>query len=153
MVYYLDTSALVKRYAREAGSAWVLDLCDASASHVIVVGLITKAELVAGLAAKQRSGTLPIAEFEAVERDIANDFLQQYQVVMVDRGTIDLAADLAKRCKLRGYDAVQLACALTLNSWLAALEVPALTFVTADRLLAQAATDEGLPIENPNLHT
>jgi predicted nucleic acid-binding protein len=32
-VYYLDTSALVKRYARESGTAWVLNLTTLAAGH------------------------------------------------------------------------------------------------------------------------
>ena len=152
MVYYLDTSALVKRYASEIGSPWMLSLFAPSAAHVFAIGLITKVELIAGLAAKQRNGNLSLAELQAVELDIANDFLQQYQIVTVDQATIDLATELAKRNHLRGYDAVQLACALTLNHLLTALGLPVLTFVTADKLLLQAAAHEGLATDNPNLH-
>ncbi len=33
--YYADSSALVKRYVTEMGSAWVKTLCDPAAGHVI----------------------------------------------------------------------------------------------------------------------
>ena len=49
-------------------------------------------------------------------------------------------------------DAVQLACTLTLNVALAGLELPALTFITADTRLLQAAEAEGLPADDPNQH-
>lgn len=84
--------------------------------------------------------------------DIANDFLQQYQAVTIDQTTIDLAADLAKRQHLRGYDAVQLSCALTLNTSITVLNLPALIFVSADTRLLKAATNEGLATDNPNQH-
>jgi len=32
-IYYLDTSALVKRYAQEPGTAWILSLTDVAAEH------------------------------------------------------------------------------------------------------------------------
>ncbi len=152
MLYYLDTSALVKRYVREAGSTWMLTLCASSPVHVFAVSLITKVELIAGLAAKQRNDNLSLAGFYAVELDIVNDFLLQYQTVIINQATIDFAADLAKRQYLRGYDAVQLACALTLNTSLTMTSLPALIFVSADTRLLQAATREGLTTDNPNQH-
>jgi uncharacterized protein len=152
MLYYLGTSALVKRYVREAGSAWILSLCSPSPVHIIAVSLITKAELIAGLAAKQRNGSLSLAEFQAVELDIASDFLQQYQTVTIDQATVNFAAELAKRNALRGYDAVQLACALSLNASLTTLNLPPLTFLSADARLLQAAIREDLPTDNPNQH-
>ena len=33
-VYYFDSSALVKRYAVEIGSSWVINLTDAQASNL-----------------------------------------------------------------------------------------------------------------------
>jgi predicted nucleic acid-binding protein len=48
-------------------------------------------------------------------------------------------------------DAVQLACALETRNKLAALEIPTLTFVSADTELLSMANAEGLSIENPNL--
>ena len=152
MLYYLDTSALEKRYARETGSSWMLSLCTPSPSHIIAVSLITRVELIAGLAAKQRNGSLSLAEFQAVELDIANDFLQQYQTVTIDQAIANFAAELAKRNALRGYDAIQLACALSLNASLTALNLPPLTFLSADARLLQAAVREGLTADNPNQH-
>jgi len=52
---------------------------------------------------------------------------------------------------LRAYDAVQLAGALEARNKLAALEIPTLTFVSADTELLSMAYAEGLGIENPNL--
>lgn len=36
-LYFLDTSALVKRYVAESGSAWVMALCDPASGHVVVI--------------------------------------------------------------------------------------------------------------------
>lgn len=70
----------------------------------------------------------------------------------IDQVLVDLAVELTKRQKLRGYDAVQLAAALTLNNVLTQTQAPSLTFVVADDDLLQAAQGEGLATDNPNLH-
>jgi hypothetical protein len=59
---------------------------------------------------------------------------------------------LAERHALRGYDAVQLAAALELQTVLTASGLPALTLVSADAELNAAAAAEGLTVEDPNLH-
>jgi hypothetical protein len=53
---------------------------------------------------------------------------------------------------LRGYDAIHLACALSLNATLTAGNATALIFVAADANLLAAAQAEGLATENPNDH-
>ena len=49
-------------------------------------------------------------------------------------------------------DAVQLAAGLTLNAILLQTQRPPLTFLSADVHLIQAAQNEGLTVDNPNLH-
>lgn len=56
--YYLDASALVKRYAPERGSAWIGEITDASMDCVILLSEITLAEVAAALAAKQRNSRI-----------------------------------------------------------------------------------------------
>jgi predicted nucleic acid-binding protein len=53
--YFLDASAVVKRYADEAGSAWVRQITDPQAQNTILLAEITLAEVTAALAAKQRA--------------------------------------------------------------------------------------------------
>jgi predicted nucleic acid-binding protein len=50
--YHLDASALVKRYAPEPGSDWVLEITEPTAGHTIILAEITLAEVAAALAAK-----------------------------------------------------------------------------------------------------
>lgn len=70
----------------------------------------------------------------------------------VGSALIDSAIQLTRRQKLRGYDAIHLACALALNKPLATNHLPPLTFVAADDNLLAAAQAEGLATENPNEH-
>jgi predicted nucleic acid-binding protein len=53
--FYLDASAVVKRYSPETGTAWVKALTDPIARHTIVLGEITLAEVAAAIAAKHRA--------------------------------------------------------------------------------------------------
>jgi len=68
--YYLDTSALVKRYAREQGSAWVRMLLDPSARHALYTIRLTGPELVAALARKARTGEMTTANAALVVADV-----------------------------------------------------------------------------------
>jgi predicted nucleic acid-binding protein len=53
--YFLDASALVKRYMTEASSKWVSQLTDPAANNTILIAEITMAEVAAALAAKHRA--------------------------------------------------------------------------------------------------
>ena len=151
-VFCLDASALAKRYVAEAGTSWVICLCQPSAGNTIATARISKAEAAAAFARKRRSGGLSQADYTGVLRDLSHDFAHQYLLVEIDQALVDLAVDLTKRQALRGYDAVQLAAALTLNSVLTQAQLPTLTFVAADDDLLKAARNEGLTTDNPNWH-
>jgi hypothetical protein len=57
---------------------------------------------------------------------------------------------VAETYGLRGYDAVQLAAALDVNTSYHAAGLPTITLISADAELNAAATSEGLTVENPN---
>ena len=152
MIFYLDTSALLKRHIQEVGSGWLATLAAPTTGNTFTTALITKVEAAAGLAAKFRQGGLLLADYQQAEQDLLHDFAYIYSFVDIDDPLVDLAADLAKRKKLRGYDAFQLAAGLTLNAILLQTQRPALTFLSADVHLIQAVQNEGLTVDNPNLH-
>lgn len=52
--YFLDSSALVKRYAAESGTAWVTGLLAPSAGHRLYVTRITGVETVAAITRKRK---------------------------------------------------------------------------------------------------
>jgi predicted nucleic acid-binding protein len=150
--YYLDSSALVKRYVAEIGTAWVTSLCAASSGHILYVARITGAEIVAALFRRTRSGTLNPSDAQSAATRFKYDFRNRYQVAEVTESLIDSAMSLAEKHGLRGYDSVQLAAALELQSVRAALSLAPITFVCADDQLNAVATVEGLLIEDPNTH-
>lgn len=149
--FYLDASAVVKRYSPETGSDWVKALADPAAGHTIVLGEITLAEVAAALAAKHRA---PGGITQEERDDTLALFLShcdgEYELIALSRFIIDQAVSLTQNHKLRGYDAVQLATALVVHEALIAASLPGLTFVAADNDLLTAASAEGLDAENPN---
>jgi predicted nucleic acid-binding protein len=56
--YYMDSSALVKRYANETGSLWVRSLTDPQAGHDLFTAHITGIEVVAAIARKSGTGSV-----------------------------------------------------------------------------------------------
>ena len=148
--YYLDSSALVKRYVAEAGTPWGIDLCAADAGHDLYTVRISGAEIVAALFLRARTGTLELTDAQAAATQFQSDFRRRYQVVEVTEQLVDLAMTLAERHGLRGYDSVQLAAALVMRAAREALALSAITFVCADDRLNAAAMAEGLSVENPN---
>ena len=49
VLYYFDSSALVKRYISERGTAWVLGITDPGAGNIIFVARITAVEVVSAI--------------------------------------------------------------------------------------------------------
>jgi len=144
-LYYFDTSALLKRYIVEDGSAWVRTTFEEPEAD-IVVSQLAIVEGVAALARRARGGAFWPGSVARVIQKLTADFQQQFVVIAVNSELIDKAVDLARQRALRGYDALQLATALVVRS-LVAPEV--VTFVAADDELIAAAEMEGLPSINP----
>ena len=152
--YFLDASAVVKRYADEAGSAWVRQITDPQAQNTILLAEITLAEVTAALAAKQRAPKgITLEQRNRVLSRFFQDCDEHFTLVSIDRSVIDRAVDLAQRHRLRAYDAVQLATALEASAITQAQALPALTFVAADTDLLTAAAAEHLSVENPLNYT
>lgn len=148
--YYLDSSALVKRYVAETGTAWITGLCAAKSNHDLYTVRLSGAEIVAALARRAKGGSLALPDAQAAIACFKSDLRSRYQVLEVTDGLVDSAMMLAEKHGLRGYDSVQLAAALTLHHVRESLALPPITFVCADDQLNAAAVSEGLLADNPN---
>ena len=106
--FLLDSSALVKRYFLEQGTAWVRTLLDPTSGNAISVAEITLVEFAAACAAKHRaSGGVTRAERDAALALFRQHFIIEYSVAPLNRAMIEHAADLTQNHRLRGYDAIQ----------------------------------------------
>ena len=151
--FYLDASAVVKRYSPETGTVWVRALTDPTAGHTIMLGDIPLAEVAAAITAKHRApGGITVEERENVVALFLSHCITDCELIAVNRSIIDRAVNLTLNHTLRGYDAVQLATTLVADAALTAADLAPLIFVTADADLVAAAAAEGLATENPNLY-
>jgi len=85
--YFLDTSAIVKRYVTEPGSAWVITHCQPEVGHTLIISQATLVEAVAAFCRKAREQNLSQRISEA-DRDrnirlFRQDTQQQYSLVRV----------------------------------------------------------------------
>lgn len=150
--YVFDSSAVVKRYVREMGTAWVLSLTDPGAGHVIYVAGITGVEVVSALTRQMRSGALTPTDAAMALAQFRHDLTHQYHTVAMTPTLLARAMALAETHALRGYDAVQCATAVLVHTERVALGMPPLTLVSADTALNTAAAAEGLLVEDPNTY-
>ena len=151
--FFLDASALAKRYLTEAGSQWIGTLLDLAAGHLIAVAEITQVEVAAALAARHRApGGISQQIRDSAVNLLAKHCQQDYQLMALTPLILDRAIYLTQDHRLRGYDAVQLATAIAANQTFLAAGLIPVTFVAADSDLLVAAQSEGLATDNPNLY-
>lgn len=150
--YFFDSSALMKRYAKEVGSAWVISLFKPSATNRVYVARITLVEVISALTRRTKSGRLKSSATAKSVSRFHRAFDGKFLIVEINKALVDQAAGLAEKHALRGYDAVQLAAALSMNVRRLAKSVMPLTLISADADLNAAAQAEGLAVDNPNNH-
>jgi predicted nucleic acid-binding protein len=150
--YFLDSSALVKRYAAETGTGWVTTLIAPTTRNLIYVARITGVETVAAIARKQKGHHLPAADAAAALTTLRKELGGLFLIVEVTASLLDDAMALAEKYALRGYDAVQFSAFLNAHGERTRQGLSPLTLVTADADLLAAGQIEGLPTEDPNTH-
>jgi predicted nucleic acid-binding protein len=150
--YYLDTSALSKRYVQEVGTAWVRALVVPTAGHTLLTARITMVEIYSALARRRREGSVPADDCQVAVQAFTAHSATEYEFVELNLDVVVQARDLLERHPLRAYDAVQLASALVANQALQAARLAPLVFLSADDRLNTAAAVEGLTVDNPNAH-
>lgn len=151
-LYFLDSSALVKRYVAEPGHSWIVDLCDPIHGHDLHIAQVALVEVVATLCRKARETAITSMERDNLIDDFRRDTVATYVVRPVTASIYTPAGDLCRTYRLRAYDAVQLAALLALRDEARASGAAAPIFVCADTDLLSYAVAESLRVENPNTH-
>ena len=113
--YFTDSSAVVKRYVQEIGSAWVENLFSAMPGNEIAIVEITCVEVVSAITRRSRGGTITITDANVSCNLFLADLNTDYQIIAVTDILLRQAIYLARTHGLRGYDAVQLAAGLEVN--------------------------------------
>lgn len=144
MIAYLDASALVKRYVTERGSAETIELT--TTADVVATSLVSRAEVAAALAKAVRSGLLSDDEARKAQRTFAREWPDLARIPVTE-ALVARAETLARDHALRGYDAVQLASALT---WQESVGTD-IVVATFDAQLWKAARQAGMKAWPENL--
>ena len=137
MILYLDASALVKRYVTEPGSTESIALM--AAAEAVATSLVTRAEVAAALARAVRLEILDQDGGRRAQRTFSREW-PDIARVPVGEALVSRAETLAWDHGLRGYDAIQLASALT---WRDSIDQD-VVLATFDRQLWEAAPRAGL---------
>jgi predicted nucleic acid-binding protein len=146
--YYVDTSALSKRYVTEAGSTWIRSWIRPSAGNVIIVCDLTSVEGFSVFARLRRESFITDTRHIRLQAVLLWHIEHEYLTIPVDGITLAQARLLINRYPLRTLDAIQLASA---QRAVTALGEP-IEFVTGDKALRAAAGGEGFAIDDPNIH-
>jgi hypothetical protein len=110
VIVYLDASALVKRYIVERGSRETNALT--SDAEMAATSIVSRAEVAAAFAKAVRAGVVSDKVARNAQRRFASDWPDLARV-SVTEALVERAERLSWEHALRGYDAVQLASALT----------------------------------------
>lgn len=136
---YFDTSALIKRYVREKGSARVVSLLS---RHDLLSSAITPVEVMSALCRRKRNGELSDKDFAATLGRVQDD-RTQWELVEVGSAVLSGAeAVIQGRVPMRALDAIHVASLVTFQA-ASGLTIP---FVTGDDRQRVAAGHIGLDV-------
>lgn len=139
LILYLDTSALVKLYVREKGSASVARQLEAA--DAVSTSMVAWAEARAAFARLLRERPASRRRHRVRVAQLGRDW-GRYAVVELTAAVAHDAGELAERHGLRGFDAIHLASAL----WLKSTYPGELSFMAFDARLTAAAAAARLAI-------
>jgi predicted nucleic acid-binding protein len=145
MLYYLDSSAWVKRYFKEAGREWVNGLFDQY--EVLACSPLGFIEVGSTMARKRSAGEVTPEEFGPKRAALLKDWRRLLRMDMT-AAVVQRAFEVGDPYSLRGADSVHLASALVLKEELD-LGTDELAFVTSDAELKAAAVKAGLTVIDP----
>ena len=141
--YFLDTSALVKRYHSEKGTDKI-DQIFSEDDRAIVISNITLTEMVSAINRKKEDKIISKEDQDIALSKFFHDAIKDFLVIELDGEHIKGSIMLVLKRNIRTLDSLQLAVALGLKE----LKV---IFVCADKKLVSVAENEGLQTINPEI--
>ena len=136
--YFVDSSALVKRYVQETGTSWVRSITRRSPSTVIYIARITAVEVPCAIAHRRKGKTLTARRASSILHRFRQHLAGRYTVAEVTATLLDDAMRLGIKHALCAYDAVQLAVALEVNRFHQAGVSGPVTLISADQALSNS---------------
>lgn len=136
---YFDSSAVVKRYVREQGSAQVSYLMS---RHEFVSAAITPVEVLSALRRRKRSGDLADDEFSILLSRIQSERIR-WELVEISSAVLSRAEEVIQGpVPMRALDAIHVASSVAFQA-ATSVRVP---FVTGDARQRETASQLGLDV-------
>jgi predicted nucleic acid-binding protein len=148
--FYLDASALAKRYTPETGTALIDQIFAGAGLDRLYVFNVGIAEIVSVFVRKKNAGQLPAAAFTQALVNFGAEILSSTKVRVVDADSVLVvsALPLIEKHSLNATDAILLRSSLNLNAD-HRVGGDALVVVACDQRLLRAAQTEGLETFDP----
>jgi predicted nucleic acid-binding protein len=141
-IYFLDTSALVKRYYEEAGTDTVDELI--TSGTPIAISSLSVVESTSAFRRKYNRDEITENEMNALIGEFFREALDEFLIIPIEESLTGFSFDLVIEDDLRTLDSLQLSAALSLST-----EEGSPTFVCADQDLVSTANRRGLDTVNP----
>lgn len=143
MLYFLDSSALAKRYLRETGSENINEIFFPHAGSTIIASSLSFSEIVSALNRGRNRGDITHTDvFVACAQLYADYFEKRIFLIDIRWEHIARANELILQHNLRSHDAIILSCALGVQAFNP-------IFVVSDRRLLVAAQERHFQVMNP----
>jgi uncharacterized protein len=150
--YFVDSSALVKRYVQEAGTGCVRRLTRRNAHIPIYLARVTTVEVTAAVARRRKGRKLTSAKASSILHRFRKHLAGRYTIIEITPALFNEAMLLANTHALRAYDAVQLTAALEIHRLRQEAGFGPVMLVSSDRDLNTAAIAEGLAVDDLTTH-
>ncbi|MHB2018095.1 MAG: type II toxin-antitoxin system VapC family toxin [Candidatus Xenobia bacterium] len=132
---FIDTSALLKRYVREAGTDRVLERC--RDAEEIILAVLAVPEVLSACNRRRRERRLDQSQYDFLKRNLALDVAKATIIDLTPR-VLQAAVECLERFPLRTLDALQLGAAMVSHAEL---------FVSSDRAQCTAARGMNLQVD------
>ena len=143
MLYFFDSSALVKRYHAETGSPAIDEIFTAPVEKTLTLSSLSLCEVVSAFNRAGNRGEISNAEIVIAMTRFYSDILNRtLSIVDITRAHIVRASELILQHNLRPHDAVILSCAMDMQQFNP-------VFVASDGKLFAAARERHFRVMNP----
>lgn len=148
---FWDTSALVKAYTEEDGTANVAGAIALPNVWTFVTDFVAL-EVIAALGKKRRSGQITKQVYRRGLEEFQRDFRQGFDRLVVEARTVERSHELAQKYQRHGTSAMDILHLASAHQAAAFCHPRPLVMLCADKPLIEAARAEGFGIYNPETH-
>jgi predicted nucleic acid-binding protein len=147
IVYYLDSSAWLKKYFQEDGTAWMVNFFARNEERELACASLGVIEVTATLARKHKSQSIDSRSYQDALEELESDW-ENFSQIQLTEEIVAEAKTSAKKFALRGADAVHFASALLLRED-PLHEDDQIVFIVCDKELKAAAKLAGFTVVDP----